>query len=325
MADLSIVIVTYKGWERLDKCLASLSVFSSQTYSKEVIVVDNTPDPEEISYIKRKYPDFSYLHNPVNGGYGYAVNRGAQYSSGKFLLVLNPDTVAAEDAIDILVSAVQNPELGIISCRQVNEKGRESTVTGSFPAFLNLTGFLRTIFRRKPFPVTGDIVFPDWVSGSVMLFRRDIFMKLNGFDEDFWMYYEDVDICRRVTKAGWKIALHTGAVIEHNHGGSSRTDVKTTAITKCEVNISRHVYISKHKKGPAKTGIQTFLVINNCLTGFIAAIPGLALFFIPKMFTRFLSFRTILSYYLEAAVSGSWVSRRSVSYKKKSDASSKQY
>ena len=315
MTDLSIIIVTYKGWRRLDSCLAEISSYQNKTFSKEIIVVDNTPDENEISFIKEKYPFFTYIHNTVNGGYGYGVNRGAEISRGEFLLVLNPDTVATEKAVDALLAVpLQNTRFNVVSCRQVNEKGNESTVAGSFPEFRNLTGFMRTIFRKSEFASEGNYIFPDWVSGSVMLFRKDDFNKLKGFDEDFWMYFEDVDICRRIVNSGGTVAIAKNILIEHNHGGSSRTNLKTAALTKTEVQMSRHVYINKHKSGVNRAGIQLFLVINNILINLLLAVPGIIFFFVPKVRLRLLITIRLTGYYLNSAIKKTWISPCSINY-----------
>lgn len=316
MTDLSIIIVTFKGWKRLEKCLDPLASFENNSFKKEIIVVDNTPDAEEISAIKKKFPGFTYLHNPVNGGFANGSNTGAGIASGKYLLFLNPDTVASENAIDELIeTAEKNPGWLILSCRQVNERGRECIVTGSFPGFLTLTGTMRAIFGKK---IKDDsqsgIIFPDWTSGSVILIRNEDFRKLDGFDQDFWMYFEDMDLCRRVWNSGGKVALLKGITIEHNHGGSSRINTATAALTKTEVHISRHVYISKHKKGLERAGIQSFLVINNLITNLLTAIPGLILFFVPRIFVRTLIFRNLLFYYFRSAIRQTWISSRSVNY-----------
>lgn len=318
MTDLSVIIVTFKGWKRLEKCLDPLASFGNSIFKKEVIVVDNTPDAEEISVIKKKFPGFTYLHNPVNGGFANGSNTGAAIASGKYLLFLNPDTVASENAIDKLISSAEkNPGWLILSCRQVNERGKECIVTGSFPEFLTLTGTMRAVFGKKNTDETHqDVIFPDWTSGSVILIRNEDFKKLHGFDQDYWMYYEDMDLCRRVWKAGGKVALLTGTTIEHNHGGSSRINTATAALTKTEVHISRHVYMCKHKSGLARAGIQSFLVANNLLTNLITAIPGLIFFFVPKLFVRTLIFRNLLSYYALSVLRRTWISSRSVNYLK---------
>jgi GT2 family glycosyltransferase len=315
VTDLSIIIVTYKGWRRLDSCLAEISSYKNKTFPKEIIIIDNTPDEKEISVIRAKYPFFKYIHNNVNGGYGYAVNRGAEICRGEFLLVLNPDTVATEESVDALLNvALQNTRFTVVSCRQVNEKGKESTVAGSFPEFSNLTGLMRTVSAKPDFASEEDYTFPDWVSGSVMLFRRDDFNKLKGFDEDFWMYFEDVDICRRVVNSGGTVAIAKNILIEHNHGGSSRTNLNTAALTKTEVQISRHVYINKHKSGFNRGGIQLFLVVNNICINLLLVVPGIIFFFIPKIRLRVLIALRLTCYYLNSAIRRNWISPRSINF-----------
>lgn len=311
--ELSVVIVCYKGWEKLKKCLASLVSLKQADFTSEVIVVDNRSDDGIFSEIENSFPEFRFLINSTNGGFGNGCNVGAGYASGEYLLFLNPDTVVTEKSVSELLNlAKENLLLTILSCRQITENGKESNATGCFPEFWNLTGFMRSLFRNKKKSFQGEMVFPDWVSGSVIMIRNDEFKKLNGFDDDFWMYYEDVDICRRVRDYGGTVAFCRNITIEHNHGGSSRINLKTAAMAKTEVHISRHVYISKHKKGIEKILIQIFLVINNSLTSLLTGLTGLVFFFIPKAFLRFFILGNLVKYYLTALLRFSWISRRSV-------------
>jgi GT2 family glycosyltransferase len=321
MTDLSIIIVSYKGWPRLTKCLESLNSFKGEFLKTEVFVVDNKSEDAAIFELESKFPKFRFIHNNVNGGFSNGCNLGAKNAAGKFLLFLNPDTVASEHELEKLVQiAEENENFGIISCSQVNEKGKESVASGPFPHLFNLTGLQRSIIKiltPNSSPLTSDITFPDWISGSVVLIRKDLFGKIKGFDEDFWMYFEDVDLCRRVTNAGKKVAFCKNISIEHNHGGSSRINIKTASLTKTEVNISRHVYISKHKNGIEKILIQTFLILNNLISGSLMAILGLLFFFVPKIFSRLLIFLRLLNYYAGSVSRLSWISPRSVNFQKR--------
>jgi GT2 family glycosyltransferase len=317
MTDLSIIIVCYKGWERLLKCLGALDKFSLIGQNIEVIVVDNNSGDDTIFNIEKSFPRFRFLHNKVNGGFGNGCNLGAENAGGEFLLFLNPDTIASESEVEkLLIAGKQDPGFGIISCKQVNAKGRESVAYGSFPSMFNLTGFQRAIFRRRKAKLeeNSQISLPDWISGSVVLIRKDLFWEIRGFDEDFWMYFEDVDLCKRISDKGFEIAFCRNISIEHNHGGSSRINLKTTSLTKTEVYISRHLYISKHKRGVEKSIIQIFLVINNLISGLSIALVGLILFFIPKLFSRTLIFLKLISYYMTSIAHLSWISPRSVNY-----------
>jgi GT2 family glycosyltransferase len=312
---LSVIVVSYRGWNRLEKCLNSLNALEGKDFRCEIIVVDNTPSENEIDPVRKKFPGFRFIHNDYNGGFGNGSNIGAGNASGRFLLFLNPDTVITVEAITGLIRMAEaNPEYTLLSCRQVNEKGKECNVTGEFPRFRNLTGTMRTIFGKK-LPVTdisGKVVFPEWISGSVLFIRADDFKKTGGFDEDFWMYYEDVDLCKRINDNGGSNVLSRNLVIEHNHGGSSRINLSTTALTKTEVLISRHVYISKHIKNPGRFLIQLFMVINNSISGLIFAVAGLIFFFIPKLFLRTRMFMKLAGYYFGALSRFSWISPRSV-------------
>jgi GT2 family glycosyltransferase len=320
MTDLSIIIVCHKGWPRLYKCLEALNSFTGATFSIEVIVVDNKSEDEEILKIEKQFPKFRFIYNKINGGFANGSNLGARHASGDFILFLNPDTVAAESEIEkLLNTAKQNREFTLVSCKQLSEKGKESIAYGPFPDLFNLTGFQRAIFKslrpqtKNPVP---DISFPDWISGSVVLIRQDTFNKLNGFDEDYWLYFEDVDLCKRIRDSSGKTAFCNFVTIEHNHGGSSRINSKTTNLTKTEVYISRHVYISKNKRGIEKLLIQTFLVINNLISGSLMALLGVVFFFIPKVYSRTLIYCNLINYYSASLFRLSWISPRSVNFRK---------
>jgi GT2 family glycosyltransferase len=318
MTDLSIIVVCYKGWKRLYMCLDALNKFTGNTFKTEVIIVDNKSADETIFSIEKSYPKFKFIYNKINGGFANGSNLGARNASGEFLLFLNPDTVASEDEVGKLLNVAKlNTDFTIVSCKQVNEKGKESIAYGSFPNFLNLTGFQRAIFRRHQSKIQNpksEISFPDWISGSVVMIRNDTYRQTGGFSEDFWMYFEDVDLCKRAMDRNGIVAFCNNITIEHNHGGSSRINLKTSALTKTEVHISRHVYISKNKKGFERLGIQIFLVLNNIISGGIMAILGLVLFFIPKVFSRTVIYIRLIGYYTGSFFRLSWISPRSVNF-----------
>lgn len=306
--DLSVIIVCYKGWEKLNRCLESLDSFRGEKFSMEVLVVDNNSGDEAFNKFEMKFRKFRFIKNIINGGFSYGCNMGAANSNGECLLFLNPDTVAREDEVaKLLVAVKSDPDYFIVSCRQVLKNGKESKATGTFPGFSN-----QMIFQKSSSPV----LFPDWVSGSVMMIRKEIFTRLKGFDEDFWMYSEDVDICRRARDLGGEIVFFKDITIDHDHGGSSRIDLKTTSITKCEVQISKHLYIQKHTTELERICLHSILIADNLITGIITGLLGLIFFFIPKLYIRFLIFIRILNYYLFSITMKSWISPRSVNFSK---------
>ncbi len=318
--DLSIIIVCYKGLERISRCLKEIGRFRETSFSFEVIIVDNDPDSEVTANFRSLYREFRFIHNKINGGFGNGCNLGSTEASGDFFLFLNPDTVPVQSEIEKLFAAAQaSSGHTIFSCRQNRENGNESKVHGAFPDLFNLTGLLRAVFRKRSEDKIrsdntpgNEVIFPDWVSGSVMMMSRSVFQNLNGFDEDFWMYYEDVDLCKRSRESGGEVVLFKNITVEHNHGGSSRIDPRTTALTRSEVHISQHVYISKHIKGTKCFLIQSFLVLNNLVSGLLPAIAGLLLCFNPRLFAYTLKYSVMLRYYPVALFHRSWISPRSV-------------
>lgn len=322
MIDLSVIIVSYKGYERLRQCLDSLKKFSGTLFKAEVIVVNNCPGDDLFSSFENQYPWFRFVNNTINGGYANGCNLGSSFAKGSYFLILNPDTVVTEKSLyDLLSVSKSNSSFIITSCRQITEKGKESIAWGPFPELNSLTGIARAICKtgyksqvrqKEGFPA--DIFFPDWISGSVVMISAENYKRLGGFDEDFWMYFEDVDLCRRARNSGSDIAFCNNIVIEHNHGGSSRINKRTASITKAEVVISRHIYINKHKKGIERFIIQVFLVINTLISLGFTAIAGIIFFFVPKLFLRTFVYGRILEYYLFALVRGTWLSPRSVNY-----------
>lgn len=313
--DLSVIIVCYKGWDKLNRCLESLDSFSGKSFTMEVIVVNNNPGDDAFVEIENRFTKFMFINNTVNGGYSNGCNLGAAKAAGNYLLILNPDTVAREEEIrKLLQAAKSDPSFFIVSCRQVRENGKENKAMGSFP-------WQRKETRGREPESNGRkdrdkrIIFPDWVSGSIMMIRKEIFDNLKGFDEDFWMYYEDVDLCRRARNTGGKIAFCNDITIQHDHGGSTRADLRTTAVTKCEVQISRHLYIHKHEEGFKRVLMQSITVADNLVTGIITGLIGLLFFFIPKLFVRFLVIIRVAGYYTGSLLRRSWLSPRSVNFR----------
>lgn len=320
--ELSIIIVNYRGWTRLKECLDSLALFVPRSEGIEVIVADNNSADDVLDQFREGWPGFVFIANKVNGGFAYGCNEGSKVAKGKFLLFLNPDTVASEESVMKLLHFAGTAHSNlIISCRQVDKNGRESKACGVFPRFGTLTGTGRAIFRlfnRKESEVTvianEGIIKPDWVSGSVIMIRRDVFRNLGGFDEDFWMYFEDMDLCRRLRDINGEIDFLTNVTIQHDHGGSSRINLKTTSLTKTEVIISNHLYISKHNMGMVRLLLEVWLLFYNLITLFFEALAGLVLFFRPAMFSKVILFGRLTGYFLGAFVRGSWISPRSVNY-----------
>lgn len=321
---LSIIIVNHRGWKRLRLCLESLRSLKDTPFTWEVIVVDNCSGDDQLKAFADDFPEFYFVENTGNNGFSNGCNFGAKRSSGEYLLFLNPDTIVRERSIDRLLGIAEaHPEFTILSCDQVTDSGKDDKPSGMFLRPATLTSFLRSIYKLTHEPLAAttpeagtEVIFPDWVSGSVMLIHRNWYNAL-GWDEDFWMYYEDMDICKRARENGGQVALVRSIQIIHNHGGASRINRQVKALTKSEVIISRHVYIHKHFRGLQRKFMQSYLVMNNLLFGqMIFAVLGLLFFFRPSMAVYPRLYVKIARYYASALANKTWMSQRSVNYKK---------
>ena len=253
--DLSVVIVNYRSWKRLSRCLVSLNpLLVGVAVSAEIIVVDNASGDGLLAEVASTHPGVRFVDNDGNWGFADGCNRGAKEARGRFLLFFNPDAEDRDGGIAALVErARSHPEAAILTTRQVDIRGRPQKVFDAFPSLVTLLGPTRALLRlvapgRYPDPRRdrSEYLEVDWVTGSVLLARRDVFEELGGFCNGYWMYSEDVDLCRRARQAGHKVAVVADVTLVHAHGGTSREDPVTTAVTRSEVVVSRHFYASRH-------------------------------------------------------------------------------
>jgi GT2 family glycosyltransferase len=304
--------------------LEALKNFSGEEFSFEVNVVDNFSNDGKLEAFQQRFSEFRFHLNSGNNGFSSGCNLGAGVSTGDYFLFLNPDTIASEGAVRELLKTIRRePSIAILSCGQKNSNGREERPYGFFPTLFTLSGLLRAFYRRAKkgelsarFSSEKEIIYPDWVSGSVVMMAKQQFEALGGWNEDYWLYYEDVDLCKRATDRGGKVGLHNRVSIIHNHGGATRINPRVTALTKSEVIISRHVYLAQHYKGVPAAGLH-FLVMTGVLLGkFIPAFLGLPFFFIRRLNQYTHLYRRLLAYYLLVPFRGTWLSPRSVHFKR---------
>jgi GT2 family glycosyltransferase len=253
--ELSIVIVNYRSWTVLSRCLVSLSpLLQGSEPAVEVVVVDNASGDGLLPAFSLAHPDVRFVQNDGNWGFADGCNRGAGHARGESLLFLNPDAEDPGGGIAALLrEARAHPDAAILTARQVDENGLAQKVFDVFPSLGTLFGPVRALLRlvapdRYPDPRHDreDFLEVDWVSGSALFIRRNVFDALGGFCNGFWMYSEDVDLCRRARDAGHRAAVVGAARLVHAHGGASRKNPETAALTRSEVVVSRHFYASRH-------------------------------------------------------------------------------
>jgi GT2 family glycosyltransferase len=262
---LSIIIVNYRTWKRLSACLHSIEQQGLQDL--EVIVVDNFSNDGEGESFAAQFPHLKWIMQNINGGFAQACNKGAAQASGNWMLFLNPDTILNTPVLQpLLAKAEKETDWKLIGIRQLNDAGKDTHPHGVFlkwwnvwPPFRSLERLIKGREFSKQHLSTAPITFPDWISGAFVLIRKNDFQELGGWDERFWMYYEDMDLSKRAADKGWKRVMYNELVCVHSHGGSSRINHDIKALTKSTVIKSASIYINKYMKGFARLVAQATL------------------------------------------------------------------
>ncbi len=231
MRSVSAVIVSYNSAAYLPDCLRSLR---SEGVSS-VVVVDNASSDGSVAVVQADDPAATVLETGANLGFGTAANQGVAATAGEYVLILNPDTVVEPGTVKALADALdRDPDLAVVGPRIENLDG---TLYPSVRRFPNLTvafghAFLGLVWPANPFTrryrmldwdhdrAAADV---DWVGGACFLARRTAFEMVGGFDEAYFMYVEDVDLCWRLGQAGWRVGYEPGGRVVHALGGSSRS------------------------------------------------------------------------------------------------------
>lgn len=322
--DITIIIVNYRGWNALDECLESIETIVSKTFTFETIIVDNCSNDGQFSVFKEKYSNFTFIENSGNNGFSNGCNFGAAIATGNHFLFLNPDTKLTLESLETLLqTAVSNLDIGILSCLQINENDVFYKQNNLFPALGRFFGISRSVFKKlnktklnKRFHNNNDLFYPDWVTGAVVFINREWFNKINGWNEDYWLYFEDVDLCQKIVQAKGKIAVTRETTIFHQHGGASRLNIKTKALTKTEVIISKHVYISNQFNAITKIYLHSLLISVVLSEKIFLSFLSFFLFFIPKLKVNRLMLKNLTIYYFNAILNQTWISPRAMNYKK---------
>jgi GT2 family glycosyltransferase len=316
--DLSIIIVNYKCWDVLARCIDSFNKYKPHT-NYEIIIVDNDSQDGKFNSFQQQFHEIKLIANKGNYGFSSACNLGADNAKGDFLLFLNPDvTLTSSPAIDEMFNfAKANTNVGITSCRTIYPNGKREREVAFLSPWLTI-GWLRALYKfalsRKianKFPENKNIWYPEWVAGSVILIQKDFFKKIGKWSEDkFWMYSEDPDICLKSNKNGKKIALLRNVEIKHQHGGSSRRNTKTTAITKSEVVTSSHVFIHEHSSSINRVALHLVIMVNTLTSWLLRTLITLPFFWKDFFKANLFTLIAIIKYYLSVLIRWNWKSKR---------------
>lgn len=311
---ISVIIVNYKSWEPLSLCLNAILPIKLLEASLEIIVIDNQSNDDRLPAFQKKYPQVNFKVNSGNCGFAHGCNTGVKFSTGNYLLFLNPDTIPTKENLEsLLFNYTQYPSLGILGLVQHNENGKKQNYQKPLPSPWSVFGPIRAIyssllFSKKTF-LNNHIQIVPWITGSCIFISDTWFKKIGGWDTDFWMYSEDIALSKAVWNNNGQVGILLEPSLLHSHGGSSRINPETTALTKLEVMISRHVYIKKYLK-PSQKVISHFLtIINHFLVSSLGAFFSLFTYSKPKSKSKRLLLKSLINYYLSVKSIG-WESPR---------------
>jgi GT2 family glycosyltransferase len=324
MPTLSIIIVNYKSWVILQKNLEALVSYTFQGFSVEIIVIDNFSNDNKIAAFRKRFAWVNIIENSGNWGFAHGCNLGAKHAKGEILLFLNPDTLAPKESLEkMFLTYNADPQIGILSCKQSENASSYQKISPSiFTLFGPQRSLYKLIFPQK-FKETNcqtcncEAVSPDWISGSVVMISRAWFDRVGGWNTDYWMYSEDVELSKKVKDSGGVLKLLCNVNIVHEHGGASRINVETSALTKTEVIISQHVYIQNNFSKIQKIPGHFLLIINTLIFKGVLGILGVFLFFLPKAKVQFFILKNCLKYYFSAFIHRTWISPKSEKFMQK--------
>ena len=234
-ADVAILIVTYNSSQQIVGCLRSV-LGERQRVTQQVIVVDNASSDDTVAVIRENFPQVTVVEPGRNLGFAAGVNRAAEHADAEFLLLLNPDTVILDHAVDRIVDfARTRKEFTLVGGRAVREDGTvEPSSCWGLPTLWSLTTFalgLSAVAKRNLLLDPESLGRWDrdsvrevgMVSGCFLLIPQDTWRELGGFDERYFMYGEDADLARRAQAAGYRSGICPSARFVHEIGQSSAT------------------------------------------------------------------------------------------------------
>lgn len=261
---LSVIIINYNLEEEISDCLNSLiktfSVIEKFSDSFEIIVLDNNSPNKKLPELERRFEtnNIQFLYSDINLGFGKGCNLAASKANGRYLLFLNPDTIVTEDIFTSILDTFENDNtIGIIGPKQQTRKPFFDFSAGYSPnlffEIFNLGGlgvFLEGLFIYALTKLSSQDYFNvNWILGAAIFIKKELFERVNGFDRDFFMFFEEVDLCKRVNAEGYRIIYYHTKKIHHIGSVSGKRNYFLYTV---RTYASKYLYLSKHFKFPIK-------------------------------------------------------------------------
>jgi GT2 family glycosyltransferase len=253
---LSLIIVSYNTKNMLRQCLDSIFSYPLTLGRFEIIIVDNASPDNSGEMVRKRYPQITLIQNSKNRGFAYGANQGIRHGRGEYFLLLNPDTRLLPDAMDIMMQFLQdNPDVGASGGLMMNDIGGVQPSCLFYPTYFNAL-FFRSSALNKIFPflrnkshelrsMPDTITDVEALAGGYFYLKREALNQIGLFDERFFLYVEDLDLCKRMKDVGWRVVFNPDSKNIHHWGASS---CKMKRKTFWWHHISMYKYYDKHFK-----------------------------------------------------------------------------
>ncbi|HOJ18800.1 MAG: glycosyltransferase family 2 protein [Ignavibacteriales bacterium] len=265
---VSVIIVQYNGLTLTKEAIKSFMRWH-KSLNYEIILVDNGSKDFNRKEFVNDFPDLKIFELKKNEGFGKANNLGAKSASGEILYFLNNDTITNEEYLSKVEDRFnKDPEVGILGPRLLNPDNTYQLSHGKLPSFLREISdkLVYFVFEKKwELPVKMLVArfdneqYTGWVTGAAMFVRKSVFEKIGGFDENFFMYFEDKELCKRVQLRGNKIIYYPKVSLVHLKGGSSGGD--NSGFTQKEYRRSQMYYYKNYRNHLENVLLKIFLKI----------------------------------------------------------------
>ena len=231
--EISIIIISYNTRDLIAVCLDSIVHIND--CRKEIFVVDNASTDGSVEFIRQHYPEVNLIVNEENRGFAEANNQALQLSRGRYIFLLNPDAEFLPSTFGAMISFMDtNPHIGLAGVKMINPDGStQESYSHEYPG--------HKLASHELSGLKGSIA---WVLGASMIIRSDIMRRLGGFDESFFVYGEDQDLCLRIRKAGYEIGYNDTAIIVHLGAQSERETIHADVWRK--KILAEYIFYRKH-------------------------------------------------------------------------------
>lgn len=275
---VSVIIINYKTPQLTIACIKS--IYENTTFDKEfeIIVVDNGSHDDSIELISREYPSLKLVDSKINLGFGKANNLAAKHAKGDFLFFINSDMIFIDDSIrklyDFYIENESKLQLGVLGCKLEDQLGNINNSGGGFPLVNHdireiyiavAERFLKRSFApRDPYDFNRAFFEIDYVIGADMFLRKQLFEQAGGFDDHYFMYYEESDLQMEIRKLGFKNYIFTGTSIIHLEGASSKSEDngRISNFKRITLAESRNYYFKKNDRNHYTKHIIFDMILN---------------------------------------------------------------